>query len=319
MHIVLVTGGAGFIGSRVIEKLLSKEDTTVVCVDNFDPVYERAFKEENIAPYRTHERFTLYECDIRDREALSSVFAETTPTHVIHLAAKADTRDAVVSPLPYIEVNVIGSMNVFECARLHGVLTVVCASSSSVYGNHPALPWSETMHDLHPISPYGVTKLSMEHLAFTYHHNFNLPVVCLRYFNAYGENNRPGMVPYKWAEAMLTTGSVELSGNGERRRDYTHVDDIAEATVRSLEISQGFEIVNIGYGAPLSLNELLTLFENATGKKATVIHRESHGASVESTYADTKKANAVLGWKPKISHEEGIARLLAWFKEHRLT
>ncbi len=318
MERVLVTGGAGFIGSACIKELLAKATGEVVCLDNFDDTYERSFKEDNIAPIKDSERFTLIEADITDKATLDAVFKDHTPSHVLHLAAKADTRVAVADPYPYVTTNVMGTLNVPEASVAVGVKQIVAASSSSVYGNNSHAPWSESNHGLNPISPYGVTKLCTEHLAYTYYKNHHLPVTMLRYFNAYGEGNRPGMVPYKWAQAMLTNQEIELSGDGSRRRDYTYIGDIVRATVTALTTPLGFEVINLGYGSPLSLRELLALFETVTGKTATVHARASHSASVEETYADTKKAQALLGWRPEVSHEEGIRRLVGWFSAHRL-
>jgi len=315
---VLVTGGAGFIGSQTIAKLFEEDNVRIICVDNFDDTYERKYKEGNIKLFLDNPNFVLYEIDIVDKEKLKDVFEKEKPTHVIHLAAKADTRNAVSNPHIYIDVNIVGTLNVFECAKESKVENIVAASSSSVYGNNKNVPWSEEQKDILPISPYGTTKLSSEYLAYTYHRNFDMNITMLRYFNAYGENNRPGMVPYIWAKAMLTDKKIKISGDGERKRDYTYIGDIASGTILALWKPLGYEIINIGYGSPLSLNELVILFEKATGNKAIVESRPSHPASVEETYADTSKALDLLGWKPEVSHEEGIKRLLTWFKNNRL-
>jgi len=318
MDKVLVTGGAGFIGSACIRGLLAGTNFKVICIDNFDATYERSFKEDNVAEFKDSDRFTLIEADVTDKATLEAVFKEHAPTHVLHLAAKADTRNAVTDPYPYVATNIIGTLNVLEMAVASGVKQVVAASSSSVYGNNPNVPWSERNHELNPISPYGVTKLCTEHLAYTYYKNHQLPVTMLRYFNAYGEGNRPGMVPYRWAQAMLTDQQIELSGDGSRRRDYTYIGDIVRATLTALTTPLGFEVINLGHSSPLSLRELLTLFETVTGKKAIVNSRASHPASVEDTYADTQKAKDLLGWAPEVSHQEGVARLVDWFRAHRL-
>ncbi len=318
MKQILVTGGAGFIGSSVISELLKDSDTTVICVDNFDDTYERSFKLQNIAVAKDSGRCTVYEVDIVDRGALFSVFDQNTITHIIHLAAKADTRKAVADPYSYVNTNIIGTLNVFEAAVAYNVPHVVAASSSSVYGNNPVLPWGELDYNLHPISPYGVTKLSTERIAYTYFKNHNLSVTMLRFFNVYGERNRPGMVPYILAEAILTDTPFEISGDGSRRRDYTYIGDTVQGILRALEKPLGYEVINLGHGSPLSLNELVTLFETVTGKKISVNSRPSHNASVDTTYADTTKARELLGWQAETKHEEGIANLVSWFREHRL-
>ncbi len=318
MKRILVTGGAGFIGSATTTQLLSDKDNMIACVDNFDDAYDKVFKLDNISSFAENERFTLHEVDIVDRESLDKVFSEFKPTHVLHLAAKADTRRAVSEPYVYIDTNITGTLNVFELSVLHGVDQVVAASSSSVYGNNTSVPWQESNKDLQPLSPYGVTKLSTEYLGWTYFKNHNLPITMMRYFNAYGECNRPNMVPYIWTEAMLKDQPIKISGDGSRRRDYTYIGDIARGTVKALETPLGFEILNMGQGSPLSLTELLELLTKKVGKKPEVISRPSHPASVEETYADTTKAHELLGWKPEVSHEEGIGRLVDWFVGHRL-
>ncbi len=318
MDKVLVTGGAGFIGSACIKGLLDTTTFAVVCLDNFDNTYDRRFKEDNVNLFKDSPRFTLIEADITDKATLENIFKEHTPKHVLHLAAKADTRAAVTDPYPYVVTNIIGTLNVLEASVAHGVKQVVAASSSSVYGNNPNVPWSESNHELNPISPYGVTKLCTEHLAYTYYKNHQLPVTMLRYFNAYGEGNRPGMVPYKWAEALLTDRQIELSGDGSRRRDYTYIGDIVRATIAALRTPLGFEVINLGQSSPLSLRELLSIFETVTGKTAIINERPSHAASVEDTYADTQKAKELLDWTPEVPHEEGIRRLVDWFSTHRL-
>ncbi len=318
MQRILVTGGAGFIGSSVIDSLLSETKAMIACIDNFDDAYNKKYKQDNIHKFLSSNKFSLFEIDIRDKDKLMSVFSEVKPTHVLHLAAKADTRKAVVAPHSYIETNIIGTLNIFEAAVAYGVQQVVAASSSSVYGNNSEVPWSELNQDLHPISPYGVTKLSTEHLAYTYYKNHHLPITMLRYFNAYGERNRPDMVPYIWAKAILSNQSVFISGDGSRCRDYTYIGDIVRGTVAALQTPLEFEVLNLGHGSPLSLNELLSIFERVTGKKIIAHSRPSHSASVEETYADISKVNKLLDWKPEISHEEGISRLISWFSSHRL-
>ena len=317
METVLVTGAAGFIGSNLVAALL-KEGYRVVGVDNFDDTYETHFKEAHLAPFASDKNFVLERVDITDGPAFDAVVQREKPTYLVHLAAKADTRAAVESPDIYVSVNVHGTLNVLESARKAGVKETVVASSSSVYGNDADVPWVETAMADKPISPYGATKRATELLAHSYHHNFGMNIVCLRYFNVYGENNRPGMVPYKWTEALLKGEEIEMSGEGTRRRDYTYVGDTVRATIAAMKSGIGFEIINVGNNKPLSLRELLTLLEGATGKTATVHSRPSHPASVEITYADGEKAKRLLNWEPEMPVEEGFGRLVAWFRDNRL-
>lgn len=316
MKTVLVTGAAGFIGSNFTKALLEK-GYRVVGVDNFDDTYDTRFKESNIAPFAGNANFTLYRVDIRDLPELTAVFKKEKPSYVVHLAAKADTRKAVNTPRIYISVNIDGTLNILELCREYSVENLVIASSSSVYGNSSHVPFTEDQPADRPISPYGATKRSVEHLAHTYHHNFGMNITCLRYFNAVGENNRPGMVPYVWAEKLLHGDEIEISGDGSRRRDYTYIGDTVRGTMLAMEKPLGFEVINLGNNTPASLNELLAIFEKVIGTKARVKSRPSHGASVEVTYANTNKAKKLLGWEPTTSLEEGITRLVAWFRLSR--
>ncbi len=317
METILVTGAAGFIGSNLVGALL-KEGYTVVGIDNFDTTYNPLFKHEHLAPYLTNPNFEMVEADICNKEDLQKLFKKIQPTHVAHLAAKADTRAAVENPYPYIENNIQGLTNIFEVAKQTDVSSVVFSSSSSVYGNDTKVPWKESACADTPLSPYGASKRAGELFAHAYYHNFGMHITCLRYFNAYGECNRPNMVLYKWAEALLRGEPIELSGAGTRKRDYTYVGDTVTATIAALKKPMGYEIINIGNNHPLSLAELLSVFEKVIGVKAVVKERPSHPASVEETYADITKAKNLLDWEPKVSIEEGVTRLVSWFRANRL-
>ncbi len=317
MKTVLVTGAAGFIGSNLTKALLER-GYRVVGVDNFDDTYDLRFKESNIAPFADNANFTLHRADIRDLPAMEKIFEAERPSYVVHLAAKADTRKAVDTPRLYTSVNIDGTLNILELCREYPVENLVIASSSSVYGNSLHIPFTEDQPADRPISPYGATKRSVEHLAHTYHHNFGTNVTCLRFFNAVGENNRPGMVPYVWAERLLKGEEVEISGDGSRRRDYTYIGDIVRGTILAMEKPLGFEIINLGNTAPASLNELVAIFEKIIGVKAIVKSRPSTKPSVEITYADITKAKKLLDWEPTTSLEEGITKLVAWFRLNRM-
>jgi len=314
---VLVTGGAGFIGSNLIAELLN-QNYRVVCVDNFDDVYSPLFKEENISPYLQNKNFILERVDICDQKSLEAIFEREKPEYVIHLAAKVDTRDAVNLPYVYIKVNIEGTLNILELSKKYQVKNLVIASSSSVYGNSQQLPWREDECADRQLSPYGMTKRSVELLAHSYYHNFGMNIVCLRYFNVYGENNRPSMVPYIWAEKLLRGEEIEISGDGSRRRDYTYVLDVVRGTISAMKKPLGFEIINIGNSSPVSLKDLLMVFEKVIGVSAKIKNRPSNHASVENTFADVSKAKELLDWTPTTSIEEGIAKLVLWFRNNRL-
>lgn len=318
MKTVLVTGVAGFIGSNLTHALLEK-GYRVIGVDNFDDTYDARFKESNIEPFSDNTNFALHRVDIRDLPKLTAVFEKEKPSYVVHLAAKADTRKAVDTPRLYTSVNIDGTLNILELCREYPVENLVIASSSSVYGNSSQVPFTEDQPADRPISPYGATKRAAELLAHTYHHNFKMNITCLRYFNAVGENNRPGMVPYIWAEKLLSGEEVEISGDGSRRRDYTYIGDIVRGTILAMEKPLGFEVINLGNNTPASLSELLAVFEKVIGTKAKVRNRPSAKPSVEVTYANVSKAKKLLRWEPETSLEDGITKLVAWFRVNRFT
>lgn len=317
MKTVLVTGAAGFIGSNLTKTLL-EEGYRVVGIDNFDDTYDPRLKEAQIAPFLTDPNFVLHRIDIRDLPVLTEVFKTENPSYVVHLAAKADTRKAVDAPRLYVSVNIDGTLNILELCREYPVENLVLASSSSVYGNSSQAPFTEDQPADRPISPYGATKRSVEHLAHTYHHNFGMNATCLRYFNAYGENNRPIMLPYIWAGQLLRGEEMELSGAGTRKRDFTYIGDIVRGTILAMEKPLGFEILNLGNNTPVSLAELLAIFEKVIGTKAKIHSRPSTKPSVEVTYANIDKAKRLLGWEPTTTLEAGITKLVAWFRANRL-
>lgn len=318
MKTVLVTGGAGFIGSNLIAALLNKKKYRIACIDNFDSFYDPRLKQKNIASFKGNKNFVLYKKDIRDQKSLQSVFKKEKPDYVIHLAGQGNARLAVENPRFYQAVNVDGTLNLLELSKDYKVKNFLFASSSSVYGNQGKVPFSEDDRTDLQISPYGATKKAAELLAHTYHHNFGLNVICLRFFNAYGEGLRPDLVMYKWIDNILRNKEIELSGAGTRQRDYTYVGDIVEGVIKAMGKPLGYEIINLGNSKPVSLKTLLATMEKMIGKKALVKTRPSHKASVELTFADISKAKRLLKWQPKVNLEEGITRLVSWFRKNRL-
>jgi UDP-glucuronate 4-epimerase len=317
MNTIIVTGAAGFIGSNVTEALLARGDR-VIGIDNFSDNYDPSYKETNIASFLNNPNFVLYRADIRDQSEIEKIFAKEKPDAVVHLAAKADTRRSIVEPRDYVDINLMGTLNLLEASQKNGVKKFIFASSSSVYGNNATAPFSETAPTDFPLAPYGATKKAGEVLAYTYHQNFNLPVVCLRIFNAYGERNRPDLVLYKWVENILKSQPIEMSGKGERMRDFTYIGDLVKAIELSLDKEVGYEIINVGNANPVALKDLLTVVEKATGKKAEVVERPSNKGSVEMTHASVTKAKQLLGWEPTTPIEDGVGRLVAWFVRERL-
>lgn len=321
---ILVTGGAGFIGSHLVDDLLKNDSyKSVVVVDNLSLLTESDDKKENIRHNLNNPKLKFYEVDITKQEKLAKVFEENKPEVVVHLAAIADTRDAVENPDKYINTNINGTLNLLEEAKKHSVEKFVFFSSSSVYGNKNKAPFSEKMQADFPISPYGATKKSGEILAHTYNHNFKLPIVCLRIFNAYGPRMRPNLVLYMWVRKILNNEEIEVSGVGKkmgtRKRDYTYVGDIVDAVNKSIAVKVNFEVLNIGNSKPVALKDLLKKVESVLGIKAKVKERVSHSASVELTHADTKLAKKVIGWKPETKFEDGIKKFVKWYKENRIS
>jgi len=319
MKSILVTGGAGFIGSHLCERLLQRRDVKkVICVDNLDPAYDPKIKKNNLELLKKNKKFKFYKNDIRDQKSIEKIFRKEKPEYVLHLAAKTDTRSSVKEAREHETVNVHGTINILEASKDFGVKKVINFSSSSVYGNTNKLPVSEKDLANLPLAPYGATKIAGEVLSHTYSYNFNLPVITFRIFNAYGPRMRPGLVLHKWTESIMRRGEVEMSGSGSRKRDFTYVSDIVDAVIKALSKDFSYEIFNIGNAKPHSLTQLLGILERVTGRKAKVKTRPSNKASVDVTYADISKAKKILGWKPKVTMEKGISEFVTWFVEDRL-
>jgi UDP-glucuronate 4-epimerase len=313
---ILVTGGAGFIGSHLCERLL-KEGPFVACVDNFNDFYDPARKRRNLAAAQEHPGFTLHEVDICDGEALRAAFAAARPDVVVHLAAWAGVRPSRRWPQRYVAVNVGGTTNVLECCREVGVTRLVFGSSSSVYGNAAALPFQEEDPAVQPISPYAATKRAGELLGHTYHHLYGLNVTCLRFFTVYGPRQRPDLAIHKFTRLIDTGQPVEMYGDGTSQRDYTYVDDLIDGVVRAIDRDLGYEIINLGEARTVALRELIALLENALGKKAIIKRLPPQPGDVERTYADVTKAGRLLGYQPQTPIEEGLERFVAWYREEQ--
>ncbi len=313
---VLVTGGAGFIGSNYIEDLLKNSNTKVVSIDNLSLDIKNADKKINMKSFVDNKNFTFVQGDIKDKVLVDEVFAKYKPEAVIHFAAKADARYAVDHPYEYIDTNITGTLNLLEASKNIGVKKFIFISSSSVYGNKNKVPFEESMQSDYSISPYGASKKAGEVLCHTYAHNFNLPIVCIRVFNAYGERMRPNLVMYKWVENILNGVEVEMSGTGIRKRDFTYVGDIVSAVNKAIIKNINYEVINIGNSGPVTLKSLLKTIEKILGQKAKIKVKESNKASVEKTYASVKKAKKLLGWAPTTSLEDGLTNFVVWYKDN---
>ena len=318
---ILVTGAAGFIGSRLAKKLLCQGET-VLGLDNFNEYYDPAQKRANIQELLAYPHFKLVEADIRDRAALFRLFHEERFEAVAHLAAMAGVRNAVANPALYIEVNLNGTQHLMDAAlAAGGVQNFVCASTSSVYGNTPHIPFTETDPCDRPLQPYAAAKRAAEMLGFTYHHLYGLNFTAVRFFTVYGPGGRPDMMPFLLAESIATGKEIPLYNGGEGLyRDWTFVDDITNGLVAALARPLGYEILNLGRGEPVAVNEFIAIFEELAGTKARLVHAPLPPSDMPYTYANIEKARQLLGYTPTISVQEGVSAFWAWYQSrHQAT
>lgn len=310
---ILVTGGAGFIGSHLCEALIRKGHR-VVALDNFDTFYDPQIKERNISALLAAPAFELVRGDILDQRLLSKLFSGEHFDVVVHLAARAGVRPSIVQPLLYARVNVEGTVGILEAMKTHGVKKLVFASSSSVYGNNMKVPYSEGDPIDHTISPYAATKKACEAMVHTYCGLYGFDAFCLRFFTAYGPRQRPEMAIHNFARCISEGRSIVVYGDGTSSRDYTYIDDIVDGILRSIEQVVGFEIFNLGESRTTSLSELVSLIEQTLGKKARIERLPMQPGDVSHTFADISKARSRLGYNPVVSVEEGIRRFVEWFR-----
>jgi UDP-glucuronate 4-epimerase len=308
---ILLTGGAGFIGSHVTEALLKRGDEVTV-LDDFNDFYDPALKRQNVAGFA--ERVQLIEADIRDEQPLRELFRAGAFDAVLHFAARAGVRASLAEPRLYTDVNVAGTQNLLEFARETGVKKFVFASSSSVYGVNQKVPFCEDDPIFKPISPYAATKLAGEALCHVYHHLYGIDMVCLRLFTVYGPRQRPDLAIRKFTAAILAGQPIEVFGDGSTRRDYTHIDDIVQGVLAALDRPLGFEIINLGGSRAVELRELVALIEKATGRTATIHRQPLQPGEVPVTFADISKARRLLDYQPRVPIEEGIPEFVRWLK-----
>lgn len=309
----LVTGAAGFIGSHLVDRLLS-ESWRVTAVDNFDPFYAPAVKRRNIAAHLAQERYRLVEADIRDCGALEHLLDGGYDV-IVHLAAKAGVRPSIQDPIAYQEVNVRGTQNLLELARCRGVRQFVFASSSSVYGVNPDVPWREDTPVLLPISPYAATKVSGELLGHVYSHLYGIRFLALRFFTVYGPRQRPDLAIHKFARAMLGGEPVPFYGDGTTSRDYTFIDDIIAGVRAAIDYDgSAYEVINLGNNRTISLAEMVRALEEALGVEAKLDRLPPQPGDVPRTWADIEKAARLLGYSPRTSFKEGLRAFIAWLR-----
>jgi UDP-glucuronate 4-epimerase len=306
---VLVTGGAGFIGSTLVDSLL-RDGFRVTVIDNFDPFYGRDLKLANIAPHRDHAAWRLVEGDIRDASLLASLPHDIDL--IVHLAAAAGVRPSIADPVRYQEINVGGTQNLLELARARGVKQFVFGSSSSVYGVNPRVPWSEDDHML-PISPYASTKISGELLGHVYSHLHGIRFIALRLFTVYGPRQRPDLAINKFTKLMLAGQPIPLFGDGSTRRDYTYVGDIVAGLRAAMTYDRTpFEIMNLGNNHAVGLMELVRELEGVLGVTAVIDRRPDQPGDVSQTWANIEKAKRLLGYEPATSFTDGLRQFALW-------
>jgi UDP-glucuronate 4-epimerase len=314
MRTIFVTGGAGFIGSHLCERLL-REGTHVICLDNFDSFYDPNIKVKNVGGLvrKFSGQFEIIAGDIRNREHLQEAFRKNPMDLVVHLAARAGVRPSIVDPLLYQDINIKGTIALLEACREFGIKDFVFASSSSVYGENQRVPFSEGDLNIQPISPYGATKRAGELLCYSYHHLYKMNIACLRIFTAYGPRQRPEMAIHKFTRLVAQGKTIPMYGDGSTRRDYTYIDDLIEGILGVINRHRGFEIYNLGESQTTSLKELIDLIEEALGKTAYIDMLEPQPGDVSITYADITKARQMLGYQPRVGIKEGIKRFVEWY------
>ncbi|HET9582051.1 MAG TPA: NAD-dependent epimerase/dehydratase family protein [Gemmatimonadota bacterium] len=314
---ILVTGGAGFIGSHLCEALVGRGDD-VVAFDNFDPFYPRAVKDRNLARLQDHERFRLVEGDLRDRAALETVFREEPFDAVAHLAARAGVRPSLEDPAGYMSTNVEGTAILLEAMRRTGCTRLVFGSSSSVYGNSRDVPLRESDRVDRPISPYAMTKKAGEELCHVYHHAFGFSVMALRFFTVYGPRQRPDMAIHRFVRRIEEGLPIPVYGDGSSERDYTYFADAVAGVVAAVDWvrrEDGFEIVNLGESVPVRLDDLIAEVAGATGSRPRVERLPMPLGDVERTCADIARARELLGYAPSTGIREGVEAFVRWYRE----
>ena len=311
----LVTGGAGFIGSHLVDGLL-RDGWQVTVIDNFDPYYPEAIKRRHIAAHLDHPRYRLVEADIRDGAKLNALLTGDY-TVIVHLAAKAGVRNSLTDPLGYQMTNVIGTQNLLSFAHQHGIKPFVFGSSSSVYGNCPRLPWSESDLGLTPINPYASTKLANEQMGYVYAETFGLRFVALRFFTVFGERQRPDLAIHKFARLMQAGKSIPVYGDGSSERDFTYWGDIvagmrAAMAFASDESKAKYEVFNLGNNRTIGLLEMIRLMEKVLNIDAKIDWQDWQPGEMRRTWADISKSQELLGYVPATDFETGLRRFADW-------
>ncbi len=310
---VLITGVAGLVGSHLAEVLLD-QGRSVIGIDNFNDYYSVDQKRANVAGFKDHERFTLCETDIRDAEAMMQVFAERKPAAVAHLAAMANVRYSIGRAPLYTDVNIVGSVNLLEAAKEHGVGNFVFASTSSAYGHTKQLPFTETDPSNAPLSAYPASKKAIELMGYTYHNLHGLNFTAVRFFSVYGPRARPDMMPFMVTDRVYRGETITLFNAGQMKRDWTFVDDIVQGVVLAVDKPLGYEVVNLGRGEPVLMADFVTIIEELVGKQAILETPDAPPSEPAITFANIGKARELLGYDPQTPVRNGLAELWAWYQ-----
>ncbi|HEY2846866.1 MAG TPA: GDP-mannose 4,6-dehydratase [Pyrinomonadaceae bacterium] len=315
MPSVLITGGAGFIGSHLVDRLLGEGDWQITVVDDFNDFYSPEIKRANVVGHLKQPRYKLVEADIRDSGALAKIFNEAKFDVIVHLAARAGVRPSLAEPKLYAETNINGTLNLLELAREHRVKQFIFGSSSSVYGVNEKVPFAEDDPIFNPISPYAATKAAGELICHTYSHLYGIRCVCLRFFTVYGSRQRPDLAIHKFSR-MITDGKpIPVFGDGTTRRDYTYVDDIIQGVRAAMEYdAANYEIFNLGESQTVELRELIELLELSLDRHAVIDRQPMQPGDVPVTYADISKSRAKLGYNPTTKIADGIPKFVEWFR-----
>ncbi|MCR4324883.1 MAG: GDP-mannose 4,6-dehydratase [Candidatus Curtissbacteria bacterium] len=313
MHKILVTGCAGFVGSTLVERLLG-DGHAVVGIDNFNNYYDPQIKERNLDHVLGSKNFKLFRADILDFKKLTEIFKVEKFDKIIHLAARAGVRPSIEDPLLYSQVNVLGTTNLLKAASDMNVKQFIFGSSSSVYGNSKQIPFTEDDLCENIVSPYGASKRAAEFFARSFHKNFGLKIVILRFFTVYGPKGRVDMAPSLFTNAILEDKPIIKFGEGDSSRDYTYIDDIIDGIVKTLETDLDFEIINLGNSNPVSLNEFIETLEKLLSLKAVIKNMPMQNGDVENTWANIVKAKKLLGWEPKVQFTAGLTKYVEWLR-----
>jgi UDP-glucuronate 4-epimerase len=315
MKNILITGGAGFIGSHLVDQLLGEGAWNITVVDDFNDFYDPSIKRENISAHLANPNFKVIEADIRDRAALERAFENASYDCIAHLGARAGVRPSLQQPRLYVETNVNGTLNLLELARASGARQFIFGSSSSVYGINKKVPFSEDDPIVNPISPYAATKAAGELLCHSYAHLYDLRMVCLRFFTVYGARQRPDLAIHKFAQLISAGKPIPVFGDGTTRRDYTYIDDIISGVRAAIDYDASkYEVINLGESRTVELRELISLLENTLDIRAEIDRQPAQPGDVPQTFADITKARRLLGYNPQTQIEAGIEKFVEWFR-----